>query len=270
MINDMIYSPEQAVQHYWEGFPTHTVNVPSFTSGNLRIANASNTDITVAYGDGANYKFPVQNSIRDELIRWMNQGSSPGTIPFIGETAFHNITEFLNTDKIGDIGPVDVAVDYNILVDWQYMKECLLGKPVPILDDGGPGYAIPSNGSSISFDPALIGSTDKSVLSALLPLTFAYHELGVRVPTSVVARISKKNVKVAGTNTMNFIIPIYSGVIGLLMPEKKLIPLSLLPLAIEIFFNKHALYSSLSNGSRDYTISNLYLYANTMFFEQEI
>lgn len=23
MINDMIYSPEQCTQHYWEGFPTH-------------------------------------------------------------------------------------------------------------------------------------------------------------------------------------------------------------------------------------------------------
>lgn len=26
MINDVIYSPEQCTQHYWEGFPTHLVD----------------------------------------------------------------------------------------------------------------------------------------------------------------------------------------------------------------------------------------------------
>jgi hypothetical protein len=36
---------------------------------------------------------------------------------------------------------------------------------------------------------------------------------------------------------MQFTVPIYSGVIGLLMPEKKLLPLNLLPLDIEIVFN---------------------------------
>lgn len=54
------------------------------------------------------------------------------------------------------------------------------------------------------------------------------------------------------------------------MPEKKLLPLNLLPLDIEIVFNRHALYSSLSTGARDYTIKEFYIYGNTLFFEQEI
>lgn len=69
---------------------------------------------------------------------------------------------------------------------------------------------------------------------------------------------------------MQFIIPIYSGVIGLLMPEKKLLPLNLLPLDIEIVFNNHALYSSHETGSRSYQIQEFFLYGNTLFFEQEI
>lgn len=27
MINDVIYSPEQCTQHYWEGFPTHQIDL---------------------------------------------------------------------------------------------------------------------------------------------------------------------------------------------------------------------------------------------------
>ena len=54
------------------------------------------------------------------------------------------------------------------------------------------------------------------------------------------------------------------------MPEKKLLPLNLLPLDIEIVFNPHALYSSMStmyNGKRNYQIKEFYIYGNTMFFE---
>ena len=71
---------------------------------------------------------------------------------------------------------------------------------------------------------------------------------------------------------MQFLIPIYSGLIGLLMPEKKLLPLNLLPLDIEIVFNPHALYSSGRDAgmSRNYRISEFYIYGNTFFFEQEI
>jgi hypothetical protein len=69
---------------------------------------------------------------------------------------------------------------------------------------------------------------------------------------------------------MQFLVPIYSGLIGLLMPEKKLLPLNLLPLDIEIVFNPHALYSSKSDGLRTYRIKEFYIYANTLFFEQEI
>jgi len=59
---------------------------------------------------------------------------------------------------------------------------------------------------------------------------------------------------------MQFCIPIYSGVIGLLMPEKKLLPLNLLPLDIEITLNPHALYSTgvadaEGSGSRAYKVT---------------
>jgi hypothetical protein len=82
------------------------------------------------------------------------------------------------------------------------------------------------------------------------------------------------------------VIPLYSGILGVFMPEKKLIPLSLLPLDIEITFNPHALYSSgmsdgavvfdgmakypRSQGSRDYVITDFALYANMTYFELEI
>lgn len=72
---------------------------------------------------------------------------------------------------------------------------------------------------------------------------------------------------------MQFCIPIYSGVIGLLMPEKKLLPLSLLPLDIEIVLNPHALYSSMAGawgGSRNYRITKFNLMAHLLTFEQEI
>lgn len=57
------------------------------------------------------------------------------------------------------------------------------------------------------------------------------------------------------------------------MPEKKLLPLNLMPLDIEIVFNRHALYSSHTDnaqGNRDYVIKEFFLYGNTFFFEQEI
>lgn len=70
-----------------------------------------------------------------------------------------------------------------------------------------------------------------------------------------------------GTKKMKFVIPIYSGLIGVLMPDKKLIPLNLLPLDIEITFNPHALYSNLAAGSREYTVSKFNLYSHMIFFE---
>lgn len=47
-----------------------------------------------------------------------------------------------------------------------------------------------------------------------------------------------------------FYIPIYSGIIGVLQPDKKLIPMNLMPLEVEFTLNPHALYSNLAAGSR--------------------
>ena len=43
-------------------------------------------------------------------------------------------------------------------------------------------------------------------------------------------------------STLVFCIPIYSGIIGVLMPDKKMIPLSLMPLELEFTMNPYALY----------------------------
>lgn len=90
----------------------------------------------------------------------------------------------------------------------------------------------------------------------------------MRVPVYDVPTTAKFTPK--ASKKMTFIIPIYSGLLGLLMPEKKLLPLNLLPLDIEIVFNQHALYSSFATGSRNYKINEFYIYGNTLFFEQEI
>ncbi len=44
------------------------------------------------------------------------------------------------------------------------------------------------------------------------------------------------------SNLKKFTIPIYSGIIGVLIPEKKLIPLNLMPLELEFTMNPYALY----------------------------
>jgi hypothetical protein len=54
------------------------------------------------------------------------------------------------------------------------------------------------------------------------------------------------------------------------MPEKKLIPLNLLPLDIEITLNPHALYSNLNiadGGTRTYKITSFNLLTNLITFE---
>jgi hypothetical protein len=64
-----------------------------------------------------------------------------------------------------------------------------------------------------------------------------------------------------------FYIPIYSGIIGVLQPDKKLIPMNLMPLEVEFTLNPHALYSNLGNGGRQYQIDTFEIYAHTLFFE---
>ena len=51
------------------------------------------------------------------------------------------------------------------------------------------------------------------------------------------------------------------------MPDKKLIPLSLMPLEIEFGINPYALYSIGKETNRNYTITNFELYGHMLFFE---
>lgn len=69
---------------------------------------------------------------------------------------------------------------------------------------------------------------------------------------------------------MTFIIPLYSGVMGTLMPDKKLLPLGLMPLEVEITLNPHALYSNRTDGTRNYVIESFNLYSHVIFFESDI
>jgi hypothetical protein len=66
---------------------------------------------------------------------------------------------------------------------------------------------------------------------------------------------------------LEFCIPIYSGIIGVLMPTKKLIPMSLLPLEIEFTMNPHAFYPVGTDSSRRYTVKRFEIWTHTMFFE---
>jgi len=77
-------------------------------------------------------------------------------------------------------------------------------------------------------------------------------------------------VQLKSTTEFEFCIPIYSGIIGVLMPTKKLIPMSLLPLEIEFTMNPHAFYPVGQETSRKYTVNRFEIWSHTMFFEQEL
>jgi len=111
-------------------------------------------------------------------------------------------------------------------------------------------------------------------IHGLYPVSFAFHQNGKRITSVVPSATHKgKDIGITGSTKYTFMCPIYSGLIGLLMPEKKLLPLYLLHLDIDFVFNPTALYSSYpaeAGGSRSYVVSNFYIYGNTFFFEQEI
>jgi hypothetical protein len=100
-------------------------------------------------------------------------------------------------------------------MDTYILRQKYMGKPLP--------------------DEALAATFTGGIMP-MTPTSFAFHENGLRIPATMNSA-DKKRIMFNGTDTMTFCIPIYSGVIGLLMPEKKLIPLSLLPIEIEITFN---------------------------------
>jgi len=54
------------------------------------------------------------------------------------------------------------------------------------------------------------------------------------------------------------------------MPNKKLIPMSLLPLEVEFTMNPHAFYPVGKCKDRKYTVERFEIWSHTMFFEQEL
>lgn len=80
---------------------------------------------------------------------------------------------------------------------------------------------------------------------------------------------------------VTFCIPIYSGILGVLMPDKKLLPLSLMPLEVEFTINPHAFYQwgawenivaagANAGSKRRFKITSFEIFAHTLFFEQEV
>lgn len=52
------------------------------------------------------------------------------------------------------------------------------------------------------------------------------------------------------------------------MPEKKLLPMSLLPLEIEFTMNPHAFYAvGTATTDRRYTVTKFEIWSHTLFFE---
>ena len=139
------------------------------------------------------------------------------------------------------------------------------------LDDANLDYDDYDNDEKLS--AVLADGNFVGKLNGLAPMMFDGHERGIRVVRQEPSDDEEaKKAVVKPVVSIQFIVPIYSGVLGLLMPEKKLIPLNLLPLDIEIVFNPHALYSNFPapGGGRGYTVTKFNLMANMIFFEQEI
>ena len=54
------------------------------------------------------------------------------------------------------------------------------------------------------------------------------------------------------------------------MPEKKFLPLSLMPLEVEFTLNPHAFYTAGAHASRSYVVKTFEIWTHTLFFEQEL
>lgn len=151
-------------------------------------------------------------------------GSNPDIKTFVGEFAFREDTAVTNLMD-GPGGDANDPLDYPLLND--IILANYVGQPAD-------GYSLFNN---TQYCPEFCG-----------------HELGGRIaPFEYPAEdADNPELTMPSASVATFIIPIYSGVIGLLMPDKKLLPLNLLPLDIEIVFSPHALYGSAT--SRAYTI----------------
>jgi hypothetical protein len=76
---------------------------------------------------------------------------------------------------------------------------------------------------------------------------------------------------VRSPTTLEFCIPIYSGIIGILMPEKKFLPMSMLPLELEFTMNPYAFYGVGDQVTdRKYVVRRFEIWTHTLFFEQEL
>lgn len=77
---------------------------------------------------------------------------------------------------------------------------------------------------------------------------------------------------VRSETTLVFCIPIYSGIVGVLMEERKFLPLSLMPLELEFTVNPYAFYDvgtigNIDGNARDYTVSKFWIYSHVLTFE---
>lgn len=104
---------------------------------------------------------------------------------------------------------------------------------------------------------------------------FRKAEVAEAGPPVVVAGGLDSTAQAAGVITQNELqicIPLYSGTMGVLMPDKRLLPLSLMPLEVEWTVNPHAMYFAGLDAEkhRNFEIYDVELFAHVLFFEQEL
>ena len=107
-----------------------------------------------------------RNEMRDELFKWLCQGSSPTITSYIGETAFHNLEEFKFTAE--ESGTVDVPC----LVDVTLAKEYGFTLETAKAGDATEGYAFTANALlAQALNVSLLGRER----CLLYPVSFAFH-----------------------------------------------------------------------------------------------
>lgn len=98
---------------------------------------------------------------------------------------------------------------------------------------------------------------------------FSNGFIGIRDGIGDVEISRNADAVMSGPDELTFTIPIYSGILGILMPDKKLLPLSLMPLEVEFTLNPHAFYvqgEGITN--RNYRVTRFDIYGHMLQFEQ--
>lgn len=92
--------------------------------------------------------------------------------------------------------------------------------------------------------------------------TFAPDPIPLASPAEILLNISP--VRLAG---VTFCIPFYSSMLGVLMPVRKLVPMSLMNMELELTLNPYAFYSATPADDRNYVVRNVKIHSHILMFE---